>query len=751
MKKALNKFYVDMDKYLYSLGLYRKMVARDACSLFRAVSERLYYSQNYHRRVRQHCANFMRANRCKFELFVEGSFEKHLGRVENPNETVGQVEIKALSQLYRCCFLIYDYPGIPAKVISEDNFVVEVMLSHSINGHYDIIYPRTYHASAALRQSLLYELFYTRVFLSEETELCQAMEACRVGGQRYRHSTPEDQAHSREDVESGGAAEETRGAVTEGAKCPLEAPPRARLSLSYKVMRSLDAEYYRDVEFNIRLDTCEEMQKTDYKLFAGRQYLLGDNCQVHLEAIGKYSNAFNQEVETDSTAVTLIIEELRKKHPDLKPVNPVPAWNVAAPTRTGDLDLDSRGGRHHRQCNFRKFHGSSGGPGTEILMPPPSHNAGPAPSALPPRFQPAGHPHPQTPPFPGAMAYHPSAPPHHHPIARPPRYGASSHHLIGPQLTYFHPGSRYHHNYENYTFGRLFPPTDLNPVPAWNVAAPTRNGDLDLDSRGGRHHHHCNFRKIHGGNGGPGTELLMPPPSYYGGPAPSALPPRVQQVGHPHPPPPPGPGAMAHDPSAPPHHHPIARTPDYDASRWDLLSWMFNRLLFPPTDLNPVPAWNVAAPTRNGDLDLDSCGGRHHRHCNFRKIHGSSGGPGTELLMPPPSYYGGPAPSALPPRFQPAGHPHQQTPPFPGAMAYHPSAPPHHHPIARPPRYGASRWDLLSWMFNSRSCHQLAALNKECQFGFSEPMEDLSDMDPAIVCYQLEGGDTVFPLLPKKH
>lgn len=43
--------------------------------------------------------------------------------------------------------------------------------------------------------ALLYELFYTRVFLSEETELCQAMEACRVGGQRYRHSTPEDQAH----------------------------------------------------------------------------------------------------------------------------------------------------------------------------------------------------------------------------------------------------------------------------------------------------------------------------------------------------------------------------------------------------------------------------------------------------------------------------------------------------------------------------------------------------------------------------
>ena len=94
------------------------------------------------------------------------------------------------------------------------------------------------------------------------------------------------------------------------------------------------------------------------------------------------------------------------------------------------------------------------------------------------------------------MAYDASAPPHHHPIARPPHYGTSrwdllswmfnrfyrfitelivvyvclcvsvsvswilvrssacflSHHLIGPQLTYFHPGRRYYHNHEKYTF-----------------------------------------------------------------------------------------------------------------------------------------------------------------------------------------------------------------------------------------------------------------------------------------------------------
>ncbi|XP_044200091.1 putative bifunctional UDP-N-acetylglucosamine transferase and deubiquitinase ALG13 isoform X1 [Thunnus albacares] len=510
MQKGLKKYFVNMDEYLCSLGLYRKMVARDASSLFRAVSEQLYYSQNYHQKIRQECANFMRANTCIFEPFVEGSFEKYLERLEDPKETVGQVEIKALSQLYRRCFLIYRYPGKPATVISEDDFIDKVTLCCSINGHYDIVYPRSYPASAALCQSVVYELLYTQVFGCEEAELCQAMDAFRVGGRRYRNSpsmcsdvdigydTPEDRGHSREESELGGAAEEKHRTVTDDGKPPAEAPPPSRLSLPYKVMKSLDGEVYRNVEFDVWQDTCKEMQKTDYMVFAGRQYFLGDKCQVRLEPKGKYYNAFIQEVGTHSSAVTVFIEELGEKHlvplTDLKPVNPVPAWNVAAPTRKGDLDSDSRGQRHHRHRYFRKSRGSSGMKGAELLMPPPSSYGGPAPSALPPRFQPAGHPRPPPPPSPGAMTYDPYAPPHHHhPTARPPRYGASrsstrflNRHLIGPQLTYYHPGRRYYHDYENYAFrsrrSRRQLAAALNKECQFGFPAETVDEPADLDA-----------------------------------------------------------------------------------------------------------------------------------------------------------------------------------------------------------------------------------------------------------------------------
>lgn len=50
----------------------------------------------------------------------------------------------------------------------------------------------------------------------------------------------------------------------------------------------------------------------------------------------------------------------------------------------------------------------------------------------------------------------------------------------------------------------------------------------------------------------------------------------------------------------------------------------------------------------------------------------------------------------------------------------------------------------------SRSRRQLAALNKDCQFGFSaEAVEEPTDLDPTIAYYQLDdGSDAVFPPLP---
>ncbi|XP_022522235.2 putative bifunctional UDP-N-acetylglucosamine transferase and deubiquitinase ALG13 [Astyanax mexicanus] len=492
MQKAPKKYFVNMDEYLASVGLYRKMMARDASCLFRAVSEQLYYSQNYHCKIRKDCVDFMRTNRSHFEPFVEGFFEKYLERLEDPKETAGQVEIKALSLLYRRCFIVYRYPGKPPSEIGDED-LPKILLCCSSNGHYDIVYSRTYPVDAAICQSLLYELLYTCVLGIEEEDLHMAVDGFRAGGRRYRNSlsvcsedggyeTPEDRgsrsAHAQTGIQgyvflpdrreewefSGHSRSEDKAKFgTEDQKAP-EAP--MKLSLPYKVLKALEPEMYRNVEFDVWQDSRKELQKTDYMVFAGRQYFLGDKCQVRLDPKGKYYNAFIQEVGTHQSAVTVFIEELGEKHlvslTNLKPVNPVPAWNVT-PSRKGssyssaehypgDLDPELRGRRRFLKRTR----------GKEVLM---AFSYGRSQPGLPPRLQPCpGNLSPVRAPGvhtapPGGLSYEHYRP---HPAPRPPRgYGPprssarflNRHHLIGPEMAYYpSPGKRCYHSFDNYSF-----------------------------------------------------------------------------------------------------------------------------------------------------------------------------------------------------------------------------------------------------------------------------------------------------------
>lgn len=55
------------DKFLEAEGFYRKHTARDATSLFRAVSEQLFDTQGYHVQVRSDCVRYMLKHRAIYE------------------------------------------------------------------------------------------------------------------------------------------------------------------------------------------------------------------------------------------------------------------------------------------------------------------------------------------------------------------------------------------------------------------------------------------------------------------------------------------------------------------------------------------------------------------------------------------------------------------------------------------------------------------------------------------------------------
>ncbi|XP_026534367.1 putative bifunctional UDP-N-acetylglucosamine transferase and deubiquitinase ALG13 [Notechis scutatus] len=338
MQKGWKKYFgqkslseVTMDEYLGSQGLYRKLTAKDATCLFRAISEQVYACQIHHMAVRNACVSFMRKNQINFESYVEGSFEKYLQRLGNPKESAGQLEISAFSLIYNRDFILYRHPGKPASYATDNGFEDKILLCCSSNGHYDSVYTKQFQANAAICQAVLYEILYKNVFKVDEEELKSALEMFRNGAKKNRNSA------------SVGSEDANFDCLPDRAS---RNAPEKRLEdwVSFDSAHPAEekckqvTEEEKNVSSHIHI---EKLQKTDYLVFAGRQYYLGDKCQVRLETGGKYYNAHIQDVGQDNM-VTVFIEELAEKHVvplvNLKPVTqvtPLPTWNVMSNRKGG--------------------------------------------------------------------------------------------------------------------------------------------------------------------------------------------------------------------------------------------------------------------------------------------------------------------------------------------------------------------------------------------------------------------------------
>uniref|UniRef100_A0A8C9UGV8 OTU domain-containing protein 4 n=1 Tax=Serinus canaria TaxID=9135 RepID=A0A8C9UGV8_SERCA len=370
-----------MDRYLRSQGLYRKKVAKDGSCLFRAVAEQVLHSQSRHIDVRMACVDYLRKNREKFEAFIEGPFEDYLKSLENPQEWVGQVEISALSLMYKKDFIIYQEPNASPSRVTENGFSDKVLLCFSNGNHYDIVYPIEYAEKAALCQSLLYELLYEKVFDMDVKKIMAELSA--VGVTEESNGSSEVSASDSEDDNYRSKAttvSDMNGMKSLSGNKHLESNGNpTSLVLPKKVLKSLDPLVYRNIEYDVWLQSKWDQQKQDFSIAAGMQYSIGDKCKVRLDHNGKFYNAHIQEVFSENGPVVVFVEELGAKHAvslkSLKPLpqtSPMEGWNTVPGKK------------------IKKFYptwGQNAQPDAECRGPKNQSKSIKPQSALPPRLQ----------------------------------------------------------------------------------------------------------------------------------------------------------------------------------------------------------------------------------------------------------------------------------------------------------------------------------------------------------------------------
>ncbi|KAK2528790.1 hypothetical protein Q9233_007073 [Columba guinea] len=333
--------------------------------------------------------------------------------------------------------------------------------------------------------AVLYEILYKDVFGMDEEELRSAVEVFRSGSKKNRNTgcvgsedanfdclhekvsrnPSEKRVDDWQGNDTDNPQEDKFKQAIEEEKLP-ENP--SKMPVPYKVLKALDPEIYRNVEFDVWLDSRKELQKSDYMVFAGRQYYLGDKCQVRLEPGGKYYNAHIQEVGQDGSTLTVFVEELAEKHTvplaNLKPVTqvaPVLAWNVV-PSRKGGTYHKISGGHFSgiemdmktRKRMLKKVRGK------EVFMTVTYTRGQPV---LPPRLQhsvPSGRSPVHCSQGGGNMApyehCHPQNPPQSHNrgfgVPRGSARFINRHNMVGPQIALCpSPGKRCYQSYDNFS------------------------------------------------------------------------------------------------------------------------------------------------------------------------------------------------------------------------------------------------------------------------------------------------------------
>ncbi|KAK7132811.1 hypothetical protein R3I93_019143 [Phoxinus phoxinus] len=306
-----------MDEYLRSQGFYRKKIAKDGSCLFRAVAEQVLHCQGLHTKVRAACVNYLKQNRSNYELFIEGDFETYLENLRDPQSWVGQVEITVLAELYKHDFIIFQVPDQPPVNITENGFPDKVRLCFLNGNHYDSVYPQTFEKSAAVCQSILYELLYDRVCGVERGVLGPCMKGGRgrekLDSEECKSSEEsdleEDEFWSSESVEKTTNVMNVRPPRGRGRG---QSRGRGRGLLSAKTQKSLNPALYRNVEYDVWLRSKRIQQQRDFCIAAGMQYAIGDKCKVQLSGSNRFYNAYVQEVSPDNGPVTVFIEELNR-------------------------------------------------------------------------------------------------------------------------------------------------------------------------------------------------------------------------------------------------------------------------------------------------------------------------------------------------------------------------------------------------------------------------------------------------------
>ncbi|EAR85579.1 OTU-like cysteine protease (macronuclear) [Tetrahymena thermophila SB210] len=118
-----------------------KVVGTDGNCLFRAVSDQMYGTEEFHKEIRSVCMDYIQIERAFFENYIHEEFEDYINRKRQDGEWGDDIELEALSEIYNRPIEVYAYSSQPMRTFHETNFNNNEPIRLSYHGkcHYNSV------------------------------------------------------------------------------------------------------------------------------------------------------------------------------------------------------------------------------------------------------------------------------------------------------------------------------------------------------------------------------------------------------------------------------------------------------------------------------------------------------------------------------------------------------------------------------------------------------------------------------------
>lgn len=285
-KQKTSKF----DELLDAVGLLRHVVPKDGNSLFRCISQCVFFTQSYHLAVRKHLLQFSTLQTEEFSQMTEWSLNKYAKKITDTKLDGEFLDLRIAAKFYKINIVFYvDKHPFEPIIIETPNSVKTLNICFNYDGTYDLVLTKQALVNISFCQTIIYNMLYKDVFKLSDVDFA-------VNEMLFKRNVP---------VRSNDEKSLEKRAICTDMKELLE---NGIIPFPFKVAKALTPNLYRNTEYDIWLNNKKEK-------FLGKhnnwEFKEGSQCMVLIG--NEWCYCYIQSIRGKNEPVEVYVKDLAKK------------------------------------------------------------------------------------------------------------------------------------------------------------------------------------------------------------------------------------------------------------------------------------------------------------------------------------------------------------------------------------------------------------------------------------------------------